>query len=730
VASKPEPSGLAAGYGASRNPSQDAALGMSALDSLSDYCGILRSYVDARGETQIATPQSRQALLAAMGISSMDEQSARRALGELRAREAAQLLPPVHVHYQASGPVEIGIRGAVVAQAIHWRIELENGDVRQGRMQEALTADGVLRIEEQLPDGYHTLTVGPAGTRCSLIVTPGHCWLPGGVNAGRRFWGVAVQLYLLRSNTNWGIGDYGDLQRLVRLLASRGADAVGLNPLHALFADDPETASPYSPASRLLLNILNIDVAQLVDSIDCAKVRDLMNSDQFRQALTRCREAAWLDYSGTVGLKMPVLEALYGCCDQASPEWQSFEAFRAAADTAFERGCLFLALRKRFAEESADIADWHRWPEAFRRADSPATQRFAQESADAVTFQAWLQFVADSQLRECSEAAGGMAIGLYRDLAVGANRAGAETWANPTAVVDGAQVGAPPDIYNPQGQDWGLPPFNPRALRAEGYRSFIELVRANMRHAGGLRIDHVMALQQLYWVPTGRSAADGAYVRYPLEDLVGILALESQRHQCLVVGEDLGTVPEGFRERMERANILSYRVLFFEKDSDGFIAPEEYPRLALAVASSHDLPTLRGWWQASDLKLKEDLDLFPTEAHAAEAMAERKKDRDALEVLLRHSRLIDTSALDADRFADAAHTLLGRARSMLTLLQLDDLTGEVEPVNVPTTLHEYPNWRRRISVSVEQLAGDRRFVSSTAAVAAERNHTPANPDSR
>lgn len=699
---------------------------MNALDSLSEYCGILASYVDARGETQPAAPESRQALLAAMGVSATDEENARRALLELRARDAEQLLPPVHVHYQASGTVRIGLNAEPPPQAAYWRIELENGGVRGGRVQDALTADGELRIEEQLPDGYHTLTVEPTGSRCSLIVTPGRCWLPSGVDAGRRFWGVAVQLYLLRSDANWGIGDYGDLERLVRLLASRGADVVGLNPLHALFSDDPEQASPYSPASRLLLNILNIDVSKLADTIDCAAARERMDSSRFQQALARCREAKRVDYSGAVSLKMPILQALYSCCDRASFQWQSFEAFRTASGMAFERSCIFLALRKRFAEESVDMADWHRWPDGYRSADSPATQRFAEEFADAVTFQAWLQFVADGQLRECSEAAGGMAIGLYRDLAVGANRAGAETWANPTAVVDGAQVGAPPDIYNPQGQDWGLPPFNPRALRAEGYRSFIDLVRANMRHAGGLRIDHVMALQQLYWVPTGRSAAEGAYVRYPLDDLVGILALESQRHRCLVVGEDLGTVPEGFRERMERANILSYRVLFFEKDADGFIAPGDYPSLALAVASSHDLPTLRAWWQATDLTLKQQLGLFPTADHAAQAEAQREMDRDALEALLRRNRLTDTGTLDADGFANAAHALLGRACSIVTMLQLDDLTGEIEPVNVPTTSHEHPNWRRRISTSLEQLAEDARFVSTTAALATERGQARTN----
>jgi glycogen operon protein len=229
-----------------------------------------------------------------------------------------------------------------------------------------------------------------------------------------------------------------------------------------------------------------------------------------------------------------------------------------------QRSCVFQAIREHLTRTDPALTAWRTWPAELRDANGPAVEQFAGAHAERVTFRAWLQWLADTQLGAAARAAreAGMAIGLYRDLAVGADRDGAETWSNPHAVVSGAQVGAPPDIHNPAGQDWGLPPFNPRALREEGYRSFIELVRANMRHAGGLRIDHVMALQHLYWVPRGSTPADGAYVAYPLDDLVGILALESRRHQCLVVGEDLGTVPEGFRERMAAANILSYRVLF------------------------------------------------------------------------------------------------------------------------------------------------------------------------
>jgi 4-alpha-glucanotransferase len=306
-----------------------------------------------------------------------------------------------------------------------------------------------------------------------------------------------------------------------------------------------------------------------------------------------------------------------------------------------KRSCLLLALREHFAREEPSHTDWHLWPEEYRDPASPAVARFAEENRHRLDFLAWLQWVADEQLGAAAVTARdrGMAVALYRDLAVGADRAGAETWSNAAAVVSGAQVGAPSDIYNPAGQNWGLPPFHPRALREEGYRSFIQLVRANMHHAGGLRIDHAMGLLHLYWVPEGGKPSAGAYVRYPIEELIGILALESHRHGCLIIGEDLGTVPQGFRERMAEANILSYRVLFFERELEtgAFLQPSAYPALALVVVAGHDLPTLRGRWERRDLDLKEQLGLFPD---VGEAVRQRQA-RDRIQFLeaLRRERL-------------------------------------------------------------------------------------------
>ena len=708
---------------------------MAALDTLAARNGIEPSFLNALGEQRRTSPDTQRALLAAMGVQANDEAQAQAALQASERAEWERPLPPVRVACSDPGPVTVDLILPSGTEEVSWRILLQEGGETDGRasfaalaLQEACELDG-RRLErrrltfEELPWGYHRLSIQPGGSETVLIVTPGRCWLPPAVTEGQRLWGVAAQLYLLRSAGNWGIGDYGDLRRLVELLAARGADVVGLNPLHAMFLDAPEHASPYSPASRLLLNVLNIDVAALPELAGCAEAQALVASAEFQERLGACRAAALLDYAGTAGLKLPVLRLLFAACraDAEAGRWQAFEAFRRDRGAAFERGCTFLALRQHFAGLDQAQADWHAWPEEYRDPAAPAVGRFAQDHADLVAFHAWLQWVADTQLAYAAAAAKDMVVGLYRDLAVGADRSGAETWSNAGTVVADAQVGAPPDIYNPAGQDWGLPPFHPRALREEAYRSFVDLVRANMRHAGGLRIDHVMALQHLYWVPRGRPPQDGAYVSYPLDDLVGILALESQRHRCLVVGEDLGTVPEGFRERMAEARILSYRVLFFEKDVEGFLPPGRYPALALAVAGSHDLPTLRGWWEASDIALKEGLHLYPGADGAAEARQERARDRKQLLAALRAEGLLpEAGDVEVDALVRAAHSYLGRSRSALAIAQIDDITDEADPVNVPATSDERPNWRRRLSLTLEELGADRRLDALSETLAAGR----------
>ncbi|WP_235031650.1 malto-oligosyltrehalose trehalohydrolase [Geminicoccus flavidas] len=701
----------------------------SALDRLAERMGIEPEFRNARGEIVPSSADTKRSLLAAMGVEVADDAEATVALEALNREEWLRPLPSVAVLRLNAGPPAIEITLPADVRQISWHLRLEDGSERAGQAEfdrlpfvAQFSVEGrdlqrrLLALGNDLPWGYHQLRVDPGSAATTLVISPGRCWLPPTLEQGKRLWGIAAQLYLLRSNSDWGIGDFGDLRSLVELSAARGADVIGLNPLHAMFHDNPEHASPYSPASRLLLNILNIDVMAVPELQDCPEMRERVASDAFLRELEACRAEHLVDYVKVTEIKLSVLEALFHSCRTATNQvrWNAFEAFREELGDVLEQNCLFLALREHFAGNDPAQADWRCWPQGYRDPTSTAVARFAAENRQRLNFLAWLQWVADSQLGAAAAAAGeqGMAVGLYRDLAVGADRAGAETWTNAAAVVSKAQVGAPPDIYNPAGQDWGLPPFHPRALREEGYRSFIELIRANMRHAGGLRIDHVMGLQHLYWVPQGQKPSTGAYVAYPVDDLTGILALESHRQHCLVVGEDLGTVPEGFRERMAEANVLSYRVLFFEQDGQtgAFLPPDAYPSLALAVVGSHDLPTLRGWWESRDIGLKERLGLYPDPEEAGRQRAARQRDQAQLLQALRREKLLDEEEPDIPTLARAAHAFLARSPSMLAMAQIDDLTDEADQVNVPATSDEHPNWRRRLSMTLEELAERPRFI--------------------
>ncbi|MBA3517441.1 MAG: 4-alpha-glucanotransferase, partial [Rhizobiales bacterium] len=692
----------------------------TALARLARRYGIEPGFRDARGEDVVTSDATNVRLLRAMGVEADTERKAAAALEQAERAAWASALPPVVVVRPEDDRCVVEIVAPAGTRRIAWRLEMEDGAELRGTAEKLAplrrTGGGLDREQVQLllpglPWGYHRLHLPELDASAVLIVTPGKCWLPKGMEDGAGLWGIAAQLYLLRSERNWGIGDFGDLAHFIEISAARGCHVIGLNPLHQMFLDNPEHASPYSPATRLYLNALYIDVPAIPEFASSPDALRFVESSSFMEELQSCRSALLVDYGSVAELKLEALRILFREFSEiGDPARRSaFARFRDERGKSLERTSVFQALRSHFASEDPSLADWHRWPEAYRDADSEAVSRFAEEHRAEIDILAWLQWVADEQLGAAAEVAASarMAIGLYRDLAVGCDRSGAETWANPDAFLAGVAVGAPPDVFNPAGQNWGLPPFHPSALREEAYCSFIELLRANMRHAGGLRIDHVMGLQHLYSIPEGENPAQGAYVSYNLDDLVGILALESQRHRCFVVGEDLGTVPEGFRERMAAANILSYRVLFFEQDwaNESFLPPGAYPRLALAVAGSHDLPTLHGWWEGRDIDLKASLGLYPSEDEVTSQRARRAHDKAMILAAFRLEGLVDEDEISVGAFALAAHEFLARSGAALVVPQLDDLLDEVDQVNVPATSIEHPNWRRKYNMTLEELAG-------------------------
>jgi 4-alpha-glucanotransferase len=668
------------------------------LKAIAERYGIALQYQDARGNTVSTDLRVVNQLLRSMGVLTADT-------GDCRASIEEPLLPPVLVVRPEDGAIYIDLSNDLNRRQLDWVVRLENGEVLKGTariIRKSTCAETLSLVLPDLAFGYHKLELPELSASVSLIVAPSRCYLPEKFREGERSWGISLQLYLLRSRSNWGIGDFGDLARLATITAHLGCDALGLNPLHQMFPDKPEHASPYSPASRSFLNIMYIDV-HLIPEYQVSGADKLIASDTFAADIANCRARPHVDYTSVTRLKLEALGLVFdGFKSHATKERnQEFSSFLEQGGDALRFSSLFQVLRDHFSRTEPTLDTWKCWPMPFHSPVSAESIQFSSDHQNEIEFYSWLQWIADQQLRDASAVAleAGMEVGLYRDLAVGCDRTGCETWSNPSDFLECAQVGAPPDILNPSGQNWGLPPFNPVALKMKAYKPFVDLVRANMRHAGGLRIDHVMGLQRLYCIPEGSAPSNGAFISYPIDDLIGILALESHRNRCLVVGEDLGTVPEGFREKMAAANILSYRVLFFEQnEQDGFVQPEQYPALAVAVAGSHDLPTLRGWLVETDIELKDRLGLYPSEDEVAAQRSRRSNERRAVLKALQLPRPIEP-----EQFSVAVHRFLSRAASMLTMVQLDDLLGEDDPVNVPATSTEHPNWRRRYSSALEDL---------------------------
>ncbi|HEY8622677.1 MAG TPA: 4-alpha-glucanotransferase, partial [Casimicrobiaceae bacterium] len=668
---------------------------------------------------------------------------------------------PVLIARERTQPkLRVHLRVAWDAAPLHWRLNEDQGAERRGDLEprefaavERTTLDGEVLIARELllpvlpPPGYHRLALQSGSAIIAetlLIVVPAACFSPPALANGGRVWGVAAQLYGVRSERNWGIGDFTDLATLVGLWAAKGADVVGVNPLHALFPRDPAHASPYSPSSRLFLNILYLDVEAIADFVECESAGALARSAEFQAALGRLREGELVDYAGVAKAKLRALEMLYAHfrtkhLTPGSERADAFRTFCAQGGEALRRHGLFEAIQEHFFAQDAAIRGWPAWPESFRDPSSSAVERFATEHVERVEYYEYLQWQADLQLGavRARVVAQRLGVGLYVDLAVSIDRAGAEAWTHQGVLALGASVGAPPDEFNMRGQNWGLPPLIPDRLRLGGYAPYIDTLRANMRHAGALRIDHVMGLMRLFWVPDGKDADEGAYVRYPFADLLGILALESQRHRCLVIGEDLGTVPDEVRTALAAAGILSYRLLFFERAAaDEFKLPSTYPAQALVAASTHDLPTLAGWWEGRDIALRDELGLFPSEAVRDQQQDARKKDRSGLLLALqRESLLPDDVSLDAETtppatppmtaaLARAAQAFLAHTPSQVLVVQLEDVIGVVEQANLPATVDTHPNWRRKLPLALERWPGDRRFVELTETLRRSRPHRP------
>ncbi len=542
------------------------------------------------------------------------------------------------------------------------------------------------------------------------------CYLPPWLEH-ERVWGISCQLYSLRSPRNLGIGDFADLATLAEIAGRAGADFIGLNPMHALFAADAGRFSPYSPSDRRMLNFAYI-------AIDRIRGSEAALARLEPEALAALRMPGTIDYPQVYALKLDLLKGLF----RSDPQDEAaFRDWRDAAGPVLQQFALFEALSEWLVSQGHS-AGWSGWPAAYQDPASSIVAGFANDHADAVTFHCWLQWQAHEQLAAAQRhaRAAGMRIGLYLDLAVGSAPDGAATWADRELVVPGARIGSPPDMFNDHGQDWGLAPIAPATLVAHNMAPFDDIVGPLMAHTGAIRIDHVMALQRLFWIPSGHDARGGGYVGYPLDHMIAILANASHRCRCLVVGEDLGTVPFGFRETMRDAAIQSYRVLWFEREGDHFLPPFRWPAEAVACVSTHDLPTLAGWWTGNDIALRSAFGKVLPERIGPMQEARAHDRRMLLDLLAHHGGLtsgsyeVDPPGAIAPEVVAATHRLLARTPARLMVAQIEDLIGVAEQVNLPGTVYEYPNWQHKLPLTLEQIAENSLFLAVTAALREER----------
>ena len=707
------------------------------LDQLFNRLGIEKEFFDYRGIRHVSSPAVRRQLVEAMGYSLTSERDARQVLQQLDWLPWLQGIPPVavlHEHWEKA--IEIHIPEAKHAMLARWQIRCEQGRLLEGDfiadkevfLEEAVVEGRLLHkyrlhLPNDIPTGYHKLTLRFAQTSrladrvCYLIVAPRKCFQPPALESGKRIWGLSVQLYSLRSDRNWGIGDYKDLSGLVKLAAKEKADFVGLNPLHALFPANPNHISPYSPSSRLFLNYLCLDIDTLIEHSNCKELKQWVATDEVQAQLSALRQKDNVDYPAVADLKLQALRKLYQHFIQEelannSPYALRFNAYIEQQGETLLRQAIYDALFTQQVIQLDKPVGWQDWPSELHHPDNNAVRQFYKSNKKEVQFYQFLQWLCADQLKtvQRSARAAGMKIGLYRDLAVGFDPGGAEAWSEQNSYSFDASVGAPPDPLALHGQDWGLPPLNPKALQLNRYEAFIKLIRANMQYSGALRIDHVMALMRLWWMPIGEEAEQGGYVHYPLDDLLGILSLESERNGCMVIGEDLGTVPEQIRQKLPEIGVYSYKVMYFEKqDENNFKSPEQYVQQSMATISTHDLPTLSGWWQGVDLKLRDDLNLFPSEEIREREYTARASDRGALLQALSTAGLLpEAISLDPAQCIEmtaelsaAVHCMLAKSQAALMVVQPEDLLLMHEQVNLPGTTNQYANWQRKLNQNTE-----------------------------
>jgi len=705
----------------------------TALRRVADAYGVQEVYWDIWGREHRPSEDVQAAVLRSMGVDVSSVESLDASLRGWLAAEKLALLPVCAVTSTAEPWVAVAF--AAGADGVpELAVSMEGGGTLRSSARlaelaviETIDVDGTvwtrarMPLPEGLPHGYHKaeLRLGESAASCELIHCPDRVFRPETIGEDRRLAGIAISLYGLRSGRNWGCGDFADLERFTAWAAREaGSSFVALNPLHALANRTPYNTSPYLPASTFYRNFLYLDIEAIPEFGESGMAQRLRPLAEDRIAALRAAE--FVDYEGVARLKRVFLQVLYRQFLRGGAARRSeFDAFRRKEGRLLERFAVYSALDERLHRLDKNLWIWPDWPEEYRDPDSAAVAEFARREWRRVEFWQYVYWLVDQQAASAQARAveAGMPIGLYHDLALATDRCGSDLWAHRPYFSDGCRVGSPPDDFSPKGQDWSFPPPEGKRHRADGYRLFAAAIRNNSRHGGALRIDHVMRFFRLYWIPEGKEAHEGTFVREAWRDLLRIVALESHRNRVMVIGEDLGTVEDYVRRGLAEFGVLSYRLLYFEKKEEGkFKRPDEYPVEAVVSSTTHDLPTLAGYWLGRDIESRKVAGLLPDEDSYREQMRSRLEDRHKMIEVFHDLHLLpDGYPRDAAKSVEltgelhnAAIGFLASANSRLFVLNQEDLTKETEQQNLPGSTWEYPNWRRKMRYSIEELEGDVR----------------------
>jgi 4-alpha-glucanotransferase len=715
---------------------------MSTIETLAARAGFEVEWQDAHKSTRRVPESTLRVLLERLGLPCGTATQLKHSLSVLDAELTGRKLPPL-----ITAEVDRGIALPVSAakSGARYRIELESGAVIDGRF---TSPKGEIALLSPVSEpGYHTLVINDHHT--TLAVAPPRCYTiddawcalhegTDGAASGSAppLWGVAAQVYGLRRAGDGGIGDFSALATLAVEAARRGSHAVAISPMHAMFSAEPQKFSPYSPSSRLFLNIAHIDPAAVLGAPAArAAIAAAGVADEF----AALEDLSLIDWPRAMKARLAVLRALFETFsgDHDSPFAKDFAAFVESGGRALEDHARFEALQAAQLASGGD-GHWRNWPDDLRDPRSDAVAAFAEANRREVDFYLFTQWLAAKGLAHAQHAAqdAGMAIGLVADLAVGCDSAGSHAWSYRDEMLTGVSVGAPPDLFNQAGQSWGLTTFSPRAMRTQGFTAFIDMLRCAFARAGGIRIDHILGLRRLWLVPDGESAKNGAYLRYPFDDLLRLIALESWRHGAIVIGEDLGTVPPGFTGRLAEHGLLGIRVLWFERaeEGDGFKPPQAWDRGVTATTTTHDLPTVTGWWRGEDIVWRSKIGQTAARADGRDpvalAMEERAADREHLWRAFQDAGVAppDVSAPPVESApVDEALAFVAATPAPLVTYPLEDLLALTEQPNLPGSIDEHPNWRRRLVVPVDELFLDDAFADRLLAVDSARARSTLTP---